>query len=165
MREFVPATQLSTEVVRSVEVQPVRELVPTDALKDRARELSNRIAGRCGDMLTRFSEGLAVEGMEGLIPLLHEELPTPARLLGNGAWVVLTQARRTADRARQAFEEASALAEASEWPGPPVLSTLDEAVAGRTRLDLSEFAEGVDLRLQGWGTAAGNASELAQRIT
>jgi transcription-repair coupling factor (superfamily II helicase) len=164
LREFIPATQLSTDPIASVEVHPVRELVETSELRERARELLNTTTGRFADALARFSEGLAFEGMEALTSLLYDELATPASLLPNGAWAVLVPARRTEDRARQAVDEADALATASDWPGPRVLLPLEEALGERTILRLSEFTEGIDLRLAGWGTAAGNTPEIAARL-
>ncbi|MGQ0670139.1 MAG: transcription-repair coupling factor [Actinomycetota bacterium] len=164
LREFVPATQLSSGHVPTIEVHPVRELLSTPELRRRAEDLAPRHADRFRDALSRFADGLVFEGMEGLAPLLFDELPTPADLLPRGAWIVLVGARRTADRARRAVQEAEALAEASGWPGPPVLRHLDDVAGGGTRLDLSELAEGIDLGLRGWGTAAGNAPELAARL-
>ena len=43
--------------------------------------------------------------------------------------MIITQAERTQDRARQAHAEATALAEALGWPGPPVVHPLDEATS------------------------------------
>jgi transcription-repair coupling factor (superfamily II helicase) len=164
LREFVPATQLSTEPVPLVEVHPVRELLVTPELRAEAERLAPRLLDRFRDQLTRLADGLVFEGMEGLAPLLFDRMPTPVDLLPAGSWSVLVQARRTVDRARQAVEEADALSTALDWPGPPALVPLEEALADRTRLDLTEFAEGVALGLVGWGTAAGNAPELAQRL-
>jgi transcription-repair coupling factor (superfamily II helicase) len=164
LREFVPATQLSTDAVDHAELHPVRELVATDGLRAKASELLNSTTGRFGDALARFSEGLVFEGMEGLTSLLYDDLETPASLLPDGSWAVVVPARRTLDRARQAVEEAEALARASDWPGPPVLVPLEEALAGNTVLQVSEFTEGIDLGLEGWGTATGNAPEVAVRI-
>src|SRR5205823_5393173 len=64
----------------------------------------------------------------------------------------------------QAFEEAEALAEAVGWPGPRALFGFDEAVGGGVRVHLSEFTEGLDLGTRHWGTAQGNAAELAPRL-
>ena len=164
LREFVPSTQLSTGAVPAVELYPVRELRPTPELRALAERLAPHHLGRFRDALTRFADGLAFEGMEALAPLLFDRMPSVAELLPPGSWVVLARARRTLDRARHAVQEAEALAEASGWPGPPVLRPLEEALGGRTRLDLSEFAEGIDLGLEGWGTAQGNAPELAGRL-
>ena len=163
LREFVPSSQLSTSKVVRVKIPPVRELIADDDVRARAERLAPKHLDRFRDGLQRIAGGATFEGMENFAPLLFDELPAPAELLPPGSWVVLTQARRSQDRAKQAFEEASALAEASGWPGPPALAPLDEALAGRVRLDLTEFTEGIDLGLEGWGTAQGNPAELAQR--
>ncbi len=76
---------------------------------------------------------------------------------------MLTQAHRTADRARAAHLEAEALAEAIAWPAARVLHPLDDALGEHVQLHLTEFAEGLDLGLSGWGTAQGNPAELAAR--
>ena len=89
--------------------------------------------------------------METAAPFLFDRLPTPAELLPEGSWVVLTQARRTLDRAAAAYEEAEALADALAWPAARALRELGDAVAGRVQLQLSEFTEGLDLQLRSWG--------------
>ena len=163
LRAFSASTQLSTDPLERVEVAPVRELILDDAVRARAAELAPRHLDRFRDVLQRIGDGLVVEGMESFAPLLFEHLPHPAELLPAGAWVVLTQVRRTRDRARQALEEARALGEASGWPGPPALVPLEEALGERVQLHLTEFTEGLDLGLASWGSAEGNAAELAQR--
>jgi transcription-repair coupling factor (superfamily II helicase) len=163
LREFVPSSQLSSGPVVRVEVPPVRELVADDALMARARELAPRHLDRFRDALERIGEGLHPEGAESFAPLLFEAMPTPAELLPEGSWIVVTQARRTFDRARQTFDDAEALAEASGWPGPRAVHALEDALAERVQLHLTGFTEGLDLGLQGWGSAKGNPSELAQR--
>ncbi|MEP6476390.1 MAG: transcription-repair coupling factor [Actinomycetota bacterium] len=164
LREFVPSTQLSTQRVASVLVHPVRELIPDDALRQRAAAEAPRHLDRLRDGLQRLADGLQAEGAEMLAPLLFDHLPTPAELLPTGSWVVLAEATRTRDRAHQAHEEAAALADASGWPGPPAILPLDAATAGRTVLDLTGFTEGIDLGFRDWGSAQGNPSELALRM-
>ncbi|MBI3649375.1 MAG: hypothetical protein HY240_11605, partial [Actinobacteria bacterium] len=164
MREFSPSSQLSTAAVARVEVPPVRELIADQDLRLRAGLEAMRHVDRFRDGLQRLADGLHAEGSETLAPLIFDHLPPPAELLPPGGWVVLTQAGRTLDRARQAFEEAEGLAEATGWPGPRALLPLDEAIEGRVRLDLSEFTEGIDLEIEHWGTAQGNTAELAQRL-
>ena len=164
MREFAPSSQLSTSRVVRVEVPAVRELIADPDVRARAERLAPRHLDRFRDALQRIADGATFEGMEAFAPLLFDRMPSPAELLPPGAWVVLTQARRTRDRARQAFEEATALAEASGWPGPPALAELGEALAGRVELHLTGFTEGLDLGLEGWGTAQGNPAELAKRV-
>jgi transcription-repair coupling factor (superfamily II helicase) len=164
MREFLPSSQLSTQRVAHVLVSAVRELIPDDDVKARAERQAPRYLDRFRDGLQRLADGLHFEGMEGLAPLVFDHLPLPAEILPEGGWTVVTQARRTFDRAGQTHREAEALAEASAWPGPPSVLPLEEALGRRARLHLTEFTEGADLGITHWGTAQGNAPELAKRL-
>jgi transcription-repair coupling factor (superfamily II helicase) len=163
LRAFSAATQLATDPVARAELHPVRELVPTQEVRARAEHLATRHAGAIGDRLTRLADGLIFEGMEGLAGLVHDRMPLPVELLGSQAWVVLTRSRRTIDRARQALDDATALADATRWPGPPVVRPLDEMTNGRTTMHLTELAEAdaEDLGLSDWGPSAGSAPQLA----
>ena len=164
LREFSPSTQLSTKDLGAVDVPAVRELLTDDELRSRAARAAAGLPERFRDGLERISEGLRFEGADALAPFLFPNLPTPAELLPAGSWVVLAQAQRTLRRAAQAHQEAVALAEAIEWPGPTVLHELDDALEGRVQVQLTEFTEGLDVGLAGWGTAAGNPKELAARL-
>jgi transcription-repair coupling factor (superfamily II helicase) len=164
LREFVPSTQLSTDKVASADVGPVRELVPDDDLRARALEAARDAPERLADGLVRLADGLFVEGAETLAPFMFDHLLTPAELLPEGAWTVVMQAERTLDRGRQAVGEADALAEAVGWPAERVLHDLDEALGERVQLRLTEFAQGLDLGTESWGSAEGNAPELAERL-
>jgi transcription-repair coupling factor (superfamily II helicase) len=165
LREFAPATQLSTGRLDRVEVYPCRELVVDDDVRRRADDALPLYRGQFRAALERLSEGLAFEGMEQAIPLLFQGLPFLAELLPPGGWVVLSQARRTSDRGRQIVEEADALAEASGWPGPRVLHDLDAAVGAKQRLDLTEFAEpaAMDLGVRVW-ESPGRLDPIAARM-
>ena len=165
LREFSPATQLSTDPLARTELHPVRELLPTPDVRARAEKLLPAYKGRVAEGLARLADGLTFEGMETLAPLVSETLETPVQLLPRGPWVTLVPGRRVRDRAHRTFEEAEALAEATEWPGPPAILSLDDATSGRTILDLSELSEGIELRLEPWGTAQSNAPELASRLS
>ncbi len=164
LREFAASTQLSTSRLTHVEVGPVRELIPDDSIRERAAEQARHHTDRFADLLQRIADGLHPEGMETAAPFLFDHLPAPAELLPQGSWVVLTQARRTLDRAAAAYEEAEALADALAWPAARALNELSDAVAGRVQLQLSEFTEGLDLQLHSWGSAQGNPTEIAQRL-
>jgi transcription-repair coupling factor (superfamily II helicase) len=166
LREFAPATQLSTSRLDRVEVYPCRELVVGDDVRRRADEALPLYRGQYRAALERLSEGLAFEGMEQTIPLLYQGLPFLSGLLPSGGWVVLSQSRRTAARARQIVEEADALADASGWPGPRVLHDLDAAVGPKPRIDLTEFAEGnaIDLGVRMW-ESPGRVDPIVERIS
>jgi transcription-repair coupling factor (superfamily II helicase) len=165
LREFSAATQTSTGPAERVEIHPVRELLPDEEVRDRAREAVRGVKGHLRDALERVSDGLYFEGMEQVAPLLFERMPVLVDLLPEGAWVALSSARRTLDRAGAAVGEAGALGEATGWPGPSALAGPEHALGGRPRVDLTEFAEGRDLGVVGWGGLTGEklADEAAKR--
>ena len=101
LREFVAVVPAVVGPVVRVQVPPVRELVVDDALAARARERAPRYLDRFRDGLERIGEGLHAEGAESFAPLLFDRLETPAELLPEGSWIVLSDARRTLDRARR----------------------------------------------------------------
>jgi transcription-repair coupling factor (superfamily II helicase) len=166
LREFAPATQLSTGRVDRVEVYPCRELIPTTDVRNRAERALPGHRGQFRAVLERLAEGLAFEGMEQAIPLIYDRLPFLADLLPPEGWVVVSSARRTIDRARRIVEEADALAEASRWPGPRSIYGLDAAIGAKQRIDLSEYAleHAVDLAIRPWDRP-GRADHMSERIT
>ena len=161
VRAFSPATQISERPLDAVEVDPVRELLPDEEVRERARLAAPGRKGRLRDVLARIEEGLFFEGMEQAAPLLFDHLPVVADLLPDGGWVVVSQPRRTLDRAADVVAEAEGLAEATGWTGSEAVAGAVTALGGRPRLDLTEFAEGQDLGLTGWGGLRGE--RLAER--
>ncbi len=155
LREFVPSSQMSSGPVVRVQVPPVRELVVDDELAARARERAPRYLDRFRDGLERIGEGLHAEGAESFAPLLFDRLETPAELLPEGAWIVLTDAQRTLDRARAAFDDAEALATASGWPGPPAVRPLEDALGDHVQVRLQLVHRGYGPRLRGVGERSG----------
>src|SRR5439155_9896815 len=154
----------STGAVDHVEIHPCRELVVDGDARQRAGRGLDRpsLRGQYRSLLERLVDGLTFEGMEQAIPLLYDRLPFPADLLPPTAPVVVAQARLTADRGARVVAEADALAEASEWPGAPVIEALEAALGGRDRLDLTELSEGIDLGVRPWaGSAHDGAPALA----
>ncbi|MGH2691429.1 MAG: CarD family transcriptional regulator, partial [Actinomycetota bacterium] len=161
MRSFSPASQTSSGSVERVLVHPVRELVPDEEIRERARDALPKQKGVLRDTLERLSNGLFFEGMEQAAPLLYDEMPVLADGLPDGGWILLSQARRTLDRATDLVREAGSLAEAMGWPAASALERPEKALGGRPRLDLTEFAEGTDLGVTGWGGLSGE--RLAER--
>jgi transcription-repair coupling factor (superfamily II helicase) len=164
LREFTAATQTSTGPVSQVAVGAARELIVTQEIRERAGRLVSRHTGAAADMLSRIGDGLHFEAMSAAAPLLFDRLDTPASLLPKGSWAVITQSRRALDRGAQVYSEAEAMREATGWPGAESVLDADRAFEGRIQLHLSEFAEGLDLGMQDWGSAAGNAVELASKV-
>ena len=162
MREFTPASQTSSGGgVERVLLHPVRELLPDEDLRERARRALPKQKGILRDALERLSDGLFFEGMEQAAPLLFDDMPVLAERLPRDGWILVSQARRTLDRAADLQREARSLGEAMGWPGASPLAGAEEALEGRARIDLTEFAEGADLGVTGWGGLTGE--RLAQR--
>jgi transcription-repair coupling factor (superfamily II helicase) len=164
VREFAPSSQISTGPVDAITVFPVRELLPGLDVRERAAAAIPRHKGRSRDSLERLSEGLFFEGMESAAALVFEEMPVPAELLPEDAWIALSASRRTLDRAEAVHREAEALAEATGQTGVPALASPDKALGLRRRVDLTEFTEGTDLGVRGWDSLRGKAEELAARV-
>ena len=87
MRMFSVADQRSIPEIRVTAVTAVacRELLLTHDVRSRAAELAadapcdaGHVLGRVGDMLAKLAEGIPVDGMEALAPILH---PKPLGLL------------------------------------------------------------------------------------
>src|SRR5919106_144056 len=150
IREFSPATQVTTGPAGRVEVFPVRELLPDEEVRERARAEVPRHKGRPRELLDRIAEGLVFEGMEQAAPLVYDEMPVLADLLPEGSWVSVTSVRRTLERARGIAAESAALAEATGLGRRDPMADPDEALEGRPRADLTEFTEGTDLGISGW---------------
>ncbi|PRC48632.1 transcription-repair coupling factor, partial [Mycobacterium sp. ITM-2017-0098] len=82
MRMFAVADQRSIPEIEidTVIAVPCRELLLTEDVRDRAAALSaehppqeHSVPGSVPDMLARLAEGIPVEGMEALLPLLKPE--------------------------------------------------------------------------------------------
>jgi transcription-repair coupling factor (superfamily II helicase) len=61
------------DTLECLDVLPARELLLTDQVKQRARELRAEFPG-LDTMLDKMSQGIAVEGMESLQPILASDL-------------------------------------------------------------------------------------------
>ena len=90
---------------RSLEKSPAgiwapacRELLLTDQVKQRARELQPSLPG-VADMLELISQGIAVQGMESLAPVLAPGLQSVVSLLPGDTTIVIDEPGKVARRA------------------------------------------------------------------
>ena len=99
IRAFSVADQRSLPGdVAEVEMLASRELLLTDAVRQRARELTDQFPG-LQSMLERMAEGIPVEGMESLTPALVDDVVTLADYLPEGAAIALADPERSVTRA------------------------------------------------------------------
>ena len=76
------------ELPTSLWAPPCREILLTDAVRARARELADRLPG-VADMLGKIAEGIAVEGMESLGPALVDGMESLLDVLPAGSVALL----------------------------------------------------------------------------
>ena len=93
-------------------VTPCRELLPTDDVRDRAAKLAVKHP-EIGEILEKISQGIPVEGMESLIPVLVDKLELLFDVCGN-EWVIIeAEPERLALRAAELVTTGQEFLEAS----------------------------------------------------
>ncbi|MFD1717157.1 transcription-repair coupling factor [Georgenia deserti] len=138
IRAFSVADQRSLETVEDLWAPPCRELLLDSGVRARARSLADELPG-ARDMLEKLAEGIAVEGMESLAPVLADGMQPVLDLVPDGSLVVLSDPERIRRRAHDLVattEEFLAAAWASASQG------------GETPLDLraASFADLAEAR-------------------
>ncbi|MGK2853163.1 MAG: transcription-repair coupling factor [Microbacteriaceae bacterium] len=99
LRAFSVADQRSLpDPLSSVELPPGRELLLGESVRQRARELQGEFPALSG-MLARIAEGIPVEGMESLAPLLVENLVTLVHYLPPTTAIAVVSPERVRSRA------------------------------------------------------------------
>ncbi len=127
IRYFTVADQRSTgDVVDEVVAAPCRELLLTDAVRARARDLMHRHP-ELSDLLERISEGHAVEGMEALSPVLVDGLEMLVDVLPKGSVVLVASPELVRTRASELVTTSEEFLQAS-WAAA--------AGGGRSPVDL-----------------------------
>ncbi|MGA9376210.1 MAG: transcription-repair coupling factor, partial [Mycobacterium sp.] len=123
MRMFSVADQRSIveiEINHLVAV-PCREILLSDAVKERAGQLvdarpqtDNTIAGGVGDMLAKLAEGIPVDGMEALLPVLQpDELTLLTSHLPEGTPVLVCDPEKVRSRSADLIRTGREFLEAS----------------------------------------------------
>ncbi|MGW0603306.1 transcription-repair coupling factor [Streptomyces sp. NPDC002640] len=99
IRYFKVADQRSLEVAEhGLWAPPCRELLLTDEVRRRAAELAEEHP-ELGELLGKIAEGIAVEGMESLAPVLVDEMELLLDVLPEGSMAVVCDPERVRTRA------------------------------------------------------------------
>ncbi|WP_460468901.1 transcription-repair coupling factor [Calidifontibacter terrae] len=114
IRWFKVADQRTTDLAdHGLWAPPCREMLLTDQVRERARVLGNQLPG-VADMLHKVAEGIAVEGMESLAPiLLGDKMETLLDVLPGDTHVVLSDPERVRTRAHDLVATSAEFLEAS----------------------------------------------------
>ncbi|MDT5044521.1 MAG: hypothetical protein QOG75_374, partial [Mycobacterium sp.] len=123
MRMFAVADQRSIPEISVDTVIAVgcRELLLTDEVRARAAELAGQqprpergVTGRVGDMLARLAEGIPVDGMEALLPVLRpEDVALLTDQLADGTPVLVCDPEKVRTRAADLIKTGREFLEAS----------------------------------------------------
>lgn len=159
IRYFKVADQRSLEVAEhGLWAPPCRELLLTDDVRERAAVLAERHP-ELGELLGKIAEGIAVEGMESLAPVLVDEMELLLDVLPKNSMAVVCDPERVRTRAAdlvatsQEFLQASWAATAGGGEAP-----IDVGAASlRGIADVREHAR--ELGMQWWSIAPFAADE------
>jgi transcription-repair coupling factor (superfamily II helicase) len=171
IREFAVADQRSTDHLDSLVIDPARELVLDEPLRERARAAMTRWPS-LREQLEQLAEGQAFEGAEALVTLLT---PRPALLpefLPEHGGVALVDPLILADRATKLGDEAEVLA-TTAWAGEEVgdhggfvtpEELLERSPERVWRLQPFGGRDGTRLEAGPWESFRGDIVTLCQRI-
>ncbi|GAB94027.1 transcription-repair coupling factor (superfamily II helicase) [Kineosphaera limosa] len=106
------AEQTGQALPTSLWAPPCREILLSDDVRARARDLADRLPG-VADMLGKLAEGIAVEGMESLGPALVEGMESLLDVLPRGSVAVLLDPERVRTRAHDLVATSEEFLEAS----------------------------------------------------
>ncbi|MFV0633799.1 transcription-repair coupling factor [Demequina sp.] len=146
LRSFSVADQRSLAEVDHLWAPPCREMLITDDIKHRAASLQGDIPA-AADILGRIASGVAVEGMESLIPVLVDGLVPVTDSLPRGTRVVAIEPERLARRAEDLHRTAQEFL-AAAWVGAAAgadapLEPVDGAFLPLEQVEESAAARGV----------------------
>jgi transcription-repair coupling factor (superfamily II helicase) len=139
IRWFSVADQRSLEIAdHGLWAPPCREILLTDAVRERAASLVERLPGAV-EMLDKLAQGIAVEGMESLAPALVERMVPVLDLVPDDALLVLADPERVRRRAHDLVATTEEFLQAA-WTSA--------AAGAATPLDLSaaSFASFAEVR-------------------
>ena len=128
IRTFAVTDQRSLELApHGVFAAPVRELLLTPVVRERARRLAEGVPV-LSDMCDQLAQGICVEGMEALTPVLADSMTTLLEVMPADASVVVLDPERIRSRSHDLVRTAEEFLAAS-WH--------NAAVGNQTPIDLS----------------------------
>ncbi|MFJ3220132.1 transcription-repair coupling factor [Kitasatospora sp. NPDC086801] len=164
VRYFKVADQRSLEIAEhGLWAPPCRELLLTDEVRARAAGLAAEHPG-LAEILDKIAEGIAVEGMESLAPVLVDDMELLMDVLPLGSVAVVCDPERVRTRAAdlvatsQEFLHASWVAAAAGGDRPIDLETIDVSAASlRSLAEVREHA--AEIGLPWWSVSPFATSE------
>jgi transcription-repair coupling factor (superfamily II helicase) len=150
IRTFAVTDQRSLELAPDgLFAAPVRELLLTPAVRERARKLAEGVP-ILSDMCEQLAQGIAVEGMEALTPVLADSMTTLLETMPKGTSVVVLDPERIKSRSHDLVRTAEEFLAAS-WHNAAVGNQTPIDLSGSSYLTIEEVrATATALRSQWW---------------
>lgn len=116
---FDPSDQLSDESIKSIEIFPARELLITDSIRNRAKDLQ-RTLGYAQETWQKIADGQLFDGIESWMAWVDQSSTNLGQLLDQSARVILFEPSRLRSRAVELLQEERSIAEVlgSTWEVP-----------------------------------------------
>ncbi len=154
IRWFSVADQRSLEVAPAgLWAPPCREILLTPQVRARAAALVERLPG-AADLLGRLAEGIAVEGMESLAPVLVDRMVPVVELLGDDALVVVVDPERVRRRAHDLMATTQEFLDAA-WTAAAAGATTPIDLRAASFASYSETRERALAAHRGWWSVSG----------
>lgn len=153
IRSFAVADQRSLETVGEMYAPPCREILLDDDVRARARTAADQLPG-ARDMLEKIAEGIPVEGMESLAPILAGGMQPVHELFDPASRVIVVEPERVYSRSEDLVattEEFLAAAWSSAAAGGDVPLTVSDA----SFLELPAVASAIQRAGMSWWTFGG----------
>lgn len=150
LRAFSVADQRTLDARDHLWAPPCGELLLTDAVRARAAELS-RTHPELADITDRLAEGIAVEGMESLAPVLVDQLELLIELVPTGTQVVSFDHERIRARAEDLVATSAEFLHAS-WAHAAAGGEAPIDVDAASLRDLDEVVQTAQERGCSWWT-------------
>ncbi len=157
LRWFSVADQRTLEVAdRPLWAPPCREVLLTDAVRARARELAPQLPG-AADLLDKLAEGIAVEGMESLAPVLVDRMEPVLELVDPDSLLLVLDPERVRARAHDLVATTEEFLGAA-WHSAAAGAAVPIDLRSASFASLAETRELATRRGLGWWTVGPFAS-------
>ena len=157
IRTFSVADQRSMQPVDEVYAPPCREILLTEDVRERARNLMATLPGAT-DMLAKISEGIAPEGMESLAPALVSKMIPVVATLPATARITLVEPERVDQRADSLIATTEEFL-AAAWSAAAAGGKVPINVNAASFTTLAETREQANKRGQAWWSLGGFAQD------
>lgn len=165
VRAFAVSDQRSLHPVpEGLRALPVRELLLTDGVRQRAGALAQSNP-ELAEIAGRLAEGIAVDGMEALAPVLVDELDLLVNQLPGGSLILTCDPERVRSRADDLVQTSQEFLEAS-WHNAAAGAATPLDLGGAAYRDISHIEDAATQReVAMWTTAPFASSESDLQVS